>query len=1163
MKFETSKLIEKELKKYSKKDIKISDKQYTLHVVPELCDEDLNIFEGFLFVEADNKSEVSYLKTRYRPPVSGYAPRIGIILYDGHLLLKDYRKNKHIIKTLKKINKTFLNKLKKALSEPSDGNLSKLFDRSDVIEEFYILYKKAREYLLKNIKGIPEEEKREEFVDNLMMQMLTLWYLQERGFFNSDKNYFITKFKESKQKKLSGGFENYYGFLTYLFEKLSDNLDSQYYKDKIVGEVVVIGPAVFLNGGHSKAISIPDKCFYKEGMTEVLINTPPKRVSQEVPLLNLFESRDWTESNMDEFVLGSIYEKLITYMERKKLGAYYTPEEITSYICKNTIVPYLVDKVNEKFKRNFETIDQIIESNDKDILFYLFEQLKEIKILDPAVGSAHFLGTAIDVLAGTDDPPEPKEGIYEKIWRKFKELKLKGLIIKSSDNLGQIRDIDLTDIEDKDEFRMYVKFFIILSKNIYGVDLKPSALKIAKARLFLTLAKHFKVGKEKDNFIRFPNVHFNLREGNSLIGYVNIERQKPKGQLQLDLFVNEEQAEYIVERIKVVSELKPHLEKTANALEISGNVVNEVKDLNRILLKEQISWHDFEKVLRTKEKLIRILIASLNSQYAKPLNDLLREITDLFNQKLDEKFAEEHEIKLEDLKQIKTFHWVFEFPEVFLDRGGFDVVVGNPPYVRADTDDAFIIKERELILKTGFYETLYEKWDMYITFIERGFKLSRKKGYFSLIVEDSYNSSKYAKKSHNYFVENAMIKELNFCSDISIFQGVGVRNTIFIFKNEKNSNNIPQRLKRIERFENFVSLPSTTQKDFGNDLFNPRKSPEQTISINEFNYLKEICYISYGLRPNADERKYKGEFKKSDLISEIKDHKHPSPYLEGKMISKWQIKEFKFLEWGTERSPQKLVRPTFPELYKPPKILFGSITGSTYDNIGFFCNHSIIVITPWINLRGVSNRSISKKAKGKIREQFEKLSMQYELKFLLMIINSTIGSYLIKQNQRNKLSVYPDDLSNLKIKICSKENQKKYAFPSDYLLFLNATEERRQKLKDTIEFFDRQIADSLVYELYFKEKFYEDGLYPEPKEYLLEAVSKHLKPINYDRWAELYWKKQLEGNLKPEEEKELEDLENENLKTIIEVVEAIRADREIMELIERIKGHEWVRVVEG
>jgi len=327
MKYKIKKTIEKELRRYQVKNIKILGKEYPLYVIPELSDEDLNVFEGFLFIEAQNKEEVSYLRSRYRVPVSGYAPRIGLVLYDGHFMIKDYRRNRHIIKTLRKINMTFINKLKRALSEPNEENLIRLFDRTDVIEEFYILYKKAREYLLKNISGISEEEKREEFVDNFMMQMLTLWYLQERGFFNNDKNYFITKFRESKQKKLFGGFKNYYEFLTYFFEKVSNNLDSQYYEDKIVGKVVVVGPAVFLNGEHGKAISIPDKCFYKEGMTDILINTPPKKVNQEVPLLNLFESRDWTEGNIDEFVLGAIYEKLITYMERKKLGAYYTPEE--------------------------------------------------------------------------------------------------------------------------------------------------------------------------------------------------------------------------------------------------------------------------------------------------------------------------------------------------------------------------------------------------------------------------------------------------------------------------------------------------------------------------------------------------------------------------------------------------------------------------------------------------------------------------------------------------------------------------------------------------------------------------------------------------------------------------------------------------------------------
>ena len=102
----------------------------------------------------------------------------------------------------------------------------------------------------------------------------------------------------------------------------------------------------------------------------------------------------------------------------------------------------------------------------------------------------------------------------------------------------------------------------------------------------------------------------------------------------------------------------------------------------------------------------------------------------------------------------------------------------------------------------------------------------------------------------------------------------------------------------------------------------------------------------------------------------------------------------------------------------------------------------------------------------------------------------------------------------------------------------------------------------MIRKLHFKEKFYEDGLYPEPKEYLLELVSKLLKPINYDPWAELYWKKQLEEKITAKEEKELEKLEKENLKIVERVYNALIKDKEIQKQIDRIKGHEWVRVVE-
>ena len=102
----------------------------------------------------------------------------------------------------------------------------------------------------------------------------------------------------------------------------------------------------------------------------------------------------------------------------------------------------------------------------------------------------------------------------------------------------------------------------------------------------------------------------------------------------------------------------------------------------------------------------------------------------------------------------------------------------------------------------------------------------------------------------------------------------------------------------------------------------------------------------------------------------------------------------------------------------------------------------------------------------------------------------------------------------------------------------------------------------MIIELYFKEKFAEDGLYPEPKEYLLEEVSKHLNPINYDRWAELYWKKQLEGELSREEEKELKHLEEENMRTIREVYNNLKKDKEVKEWIEKIKSHPWVKEIE-
>ncbi|HDD45402.1 MAG TPA: hypothetical protein ENG63_11180 [Candidatus Desulfofervidus auxilii] len=1131
MKEQIHKFLLKELQKYKVKHIRISDKQYTLYIVPELCDEDLNIFEGFLFVEVDNKSEVSYLKTRYKPPVSGYAPRIGIILYNGHLLLKDYRKNKYIIKTLKKINKTFLNKLKKALSDPKEENLNKLFDRSDVIEEFYILYKRARKYLLKNIKGIPEEEKREEFIDNFMMQMLTLWYLQERGFFNNDKNYFITKFKEFKQKKLFGGFKNYYEFLTYFFEKLSNNLDSQYYEDKIVGRVVVTGPAIFLNGEHSKAISIPDKCFYKEGMTDILINTPPKKVSQEVLLLNLFESRDWTEGNIDEFVLGAIYEKLITYMERKKLGAYYTPEEITSYICKNTIEPYLVDRVNEKFKKKFETIDQIVESNDKEILLYLFEQLKEIKILDPAAGSAHFLESAINVLVS----------IYEKIREKAIELGIKkGLEIIASDEKGEIKTINLLEISDDDKFKLLIKFFIILSKNIYGVDINPSALKVAKARLFLTLAKHFKVGKEKDIFIRFPNVHFNLRDGNSLIGYVDIKRQKPKEQLQLDFFIEEEQSEYITEKIKVISELKPYLEKTAKSLNLNGNIVEEVKELNKILAKRKIDWNDFEKVLRTKEKLITILIASLNSKYAKPLNDLLKKITDLFNQKLDEKFAEEHNIDLNKLKDAKftpwerkMFHWVFEFPEVFMRKdSGFDIVIGNPPYGRLKQ---IIEDKEEKYFFSNIYSNLYQhqfgNLNLYKLFIERSYSLLQERGYFSMIFPSSFLGENDSKELRKLFFEECKVdKILEFPEKTRVFEGNTQAVCVLFYKKSRTDDYTVQIKTNISREEkgNLTSLDflavkrSDLKKLTGEDyriplFYNPKVEWEILKHISKYPPFKgdgkipPVGEVGEGhLHETFDKEFMSDELGDDLLIKGIHldryfvnlDPDGPKP--------RWIVNKEYFFEKKPEAKKvaeqEKVIGRNTINKASKPRLRFAPL-GKGY------------VITNAVKFIIDIDESI-------------------DSYFLISLLNSTLLNWRFELfSLQNNIRNY--EIESLPIPRIPKEEQKPFIILAKYMLFLkqyqNYFAREDKHFQYIIDYFDNLI-DCLVYELYLGDVV---------KIPTRQFVEGKLADIN------------LPENLLETEEKE----RKEDLQKIEKVFNEFENDKKLNGNLYLIKLHPWVKTI--
>jgi adenine-specific DNA-methyltransferase len=420
----------------------------------------------------------------------------------------------------------------------------------------------------------------------------------------------------------------------------------------------------------------------------------------------------------------------------------------------------------------------------------------------------------------------------------------------------------------------------------------------------------------------------------------------------------------------------------------------------------------------------------------------------------------------------KDFDFEVYFYEVVHDRGGFDVVIGNPPYVRADHPE--IAKLREAIKTSNLYETLWEKWDLYTAFIERGFKILRPKGILEFIVPDAYMSSKYAEKSHEYFLKNAVVNRIDFCSDLKIFTAE-VRNIIIEFQKEVRPDHVPLRIRHTEEWGKTVVLPSKSQSEMAENTFKLDSENKTVGDLSNTLRWGEICYVSVGLVLQADEKRFQGEFVKDDLISDTRDEVHCKPYIEAKWTSKYVIEKVKYLEWGTERVPSKIRRPTFPELYIPEKIVKGRMTDAVYDDSGLLCNDSCFVSVLWKDLNGVQNRSIDMSIKkdfsvtsaSPIRSQLEQNSEAFSLKYLLAVLNSKFAYKFLDSVRRSQLCFYPDDLKKLPIKRLSRLDQQPFVDFVDKILALTRSPDYLQNpdKQAQVKEYETQI-DHLVYHLY-------------------------------------------------------------------------------------------------
>ncbi|MGL2607217.1 class I SAM-dependent DNA methyltransferase [Helicobacter pylori] len=482
-------------------------------------------------------------------------------------------------------------------------------------------------------------------------------------------------------------------------------------------------------------------------------------------------------------VLGLVFEKLNGYKE----GSFYTPSFITSYMCKESITPIVLDKFNATYQwdcKNLKALRGKIDRNfsNEKAKEYL-QLLLTLRICDPAVGSGHFLVSALNEMVLI----AYKLGLIASLYRHELRLENDEIIIHTPED--KVFNYTIPHSENDPHHQIQKELFelkkSIIENCLFGVDINPNSCEITKLRLWIELLKYsyyiFENSKNTNALETLPNIDINIKCANSLISRFNLNddlKKIPNIKKKIQEYKD------LVAQYKDPNPLYP-LNKQ--------DLINKIQDLKNtfsLTLKDPKTKAELEKAIEKHIKKYNFFALDDKSL----LDGLDYFIPSLFGtpklspKEEEEAFASYGRIralrkKLDDAlsggEYHNAFEWRFEFPEVLDDEGdflGFDCIIGNPPYIRQEH-----IKDLKPLLEKQYQDFYNSTADIYTYFFALAYHLLREKGFSAFITSNKYARAKYGAKLREWLLKKTTIASYMELNALKVFESAAVDTSIMNF----------------------------------------------------------------------------------------------------------------------------------------------------------------------------------------------------------------------------------------------------------------------------------------------------------------------------------------------------------------------------------------------